>query len=147
MHCRDDFAELAGDVADLFNAALDLSGEGAHLFDTSLDAAFHLTHHAFDVERCHGGLCGEVGDFACDDKESQPVFAGLLSFNGSVDGQEIRLVGNLGHGDDDQVDSVSALADLGQLVTEHGGALRQLLHGGIHTCKVGATLFGTMTRV
>ena len=75
------------------------------------------------------------------------MFASLLGFNGGVDGQEIGLVGNLGHGDDHQIDSVGALADLGQLVTEQCGALRQLLHGGIHACKVGATLFGTVPRL
>ena len=68
------------------------------------------------------------------------MLSGLFGLNGSVDREEIGLIGYLGHRHDHQIDSVGALPDLGQFVAKQRGASGQLLHGGIHANKVGTPL-------
>src|SRR4029077_4687372 len=87
-------------------AALHLLGDAAHLF-------FESQNDLAGFGRGAGAALGEVSDFVGDDGEAAAAFAGAGGFDGGVQCQEIRLLGDVA----DERDAIGdAPSGLGQFI-------------------------------
>jgi hypothetical protein len=97
-------------VAGRFHARLDFLGAGVHRGDRTLGLRLNAADHVSDLLGRLAGSLGQLPHFVGHHRESAPLFPGARGFDGSVQGQQIGLVGDVVDDADDLANLVRPLA-------------------------------------
>ena len=107
----DDLVEAEDDLGEVFAAGAELVDAFLHGGHRVLAALADLLRESADLLGAAAGRLGQLADFVGDHGEAAAVLAGACGFDGGVEREEVRLLGDPGDGDDDLADLLSLLAE------------------------------------
>ncbi len=106
------------------DAVADAVRADGHLFRGALNRSLHVQDERTDLVGGDRGALGKVADLVGDDGKALAPLAGLRGDDRGIEGQEVRLSGDLV---DDAHDLADFLRALGQLAQRHLGFVDRLL--------------------
>lgn len=110
-HQSVDAVEAILRLMDQIDAPVDLAGAGSHAGDGAVAVFFDLREQGIDVGGGFHGAIGKVANFVGHDRKAAAGLSGTGGLDGSIEGQQVGLIGDL-------ADHTRDLADFGRAGAE-----------------------------
>ena len=139
----DAFKSCAGLVYDVL-ASLDIFGAFLHALDCLHGVRLDGGDEGCNLLCCLSGFFSEFSHFFGDDREAAACFASACCLDGSIECEQVGLIGDIGNGIADLTDFHGAFCKFFDDSSRFRNRIGDLIHLGNRTCNRGLSLCGNI---